>query len=265
VLQNNEFKKHLSAHFSILGFTKMIASNNACVRPLNCRPLRRLSGLFTKKVTKSQPVIEEIPTQVKTVNSSSKKTVDSSSEKTVDSCSEKDDIGLGAALRNEKIENARSAARAARQQRQQNAVKSSNMQSALLERLEAKLLVDEMECTELRELVEARRPGIPVSLSIQPINSPSIGDTQLLKKLEALLLTREKECTKVRRLLAQAKKRSEPQTPKGTSNRISLAAHLDAPNTALCRQPSSRSKNSVLRKQKSSRSTKSSTKSVSWE
>jgi hypothetical protein len=244
----------------------MIASNNAYVRPLNCRPLRRLSGLFTKKVTKSQPVIaEEIPSRVKIVDRSSKKTVDSSSEKTVDSSCEKDDIGVGAALRNEKIENARSVASAARQQRQQNAVKSSNMHNALLERLEAKLLVDEMECTELRELVEARRPGLPVSLSFQPINSPSIGETQLLEKLEALLLTREKECTKVRRLLVQAKKRSEPQTQKGTSNRISLAAHLDAPNTALRKQPSSRSKKTVLRKQKSSRSTKSSTKSVSWE
>jgi uncharacterized protein YqfA (UPF0365 family) len=114
-----------------------------------------LSGLFTKKVAKGQPVIaEEIPSQVKPV--------DSSSEKTVDISSEKDGIGVGAALRNEKIENARSVASAARQQRQQDAVKSSNMHNALLERLEAKLLVDEMECTELRELVDAMRPGIPV-------------------------------------------------------------------------------------------------------
>jgi hypothetical protein len=244
----------------------MIASNNAYARPLNCRPLRRLSGLFTKKVAKSQPVIaEEIPSQVKTANSSSKNTVDtSSSEKTVDRSSEKD-VGVGAALRNEKIENARSIASAARQQRQQNADKSSNMHNALLERLEAKILVDEMECTELRELVEARKPGIAVSLSVQPIKLPSVGDTHLLEKLEALLLTREKECTKVRRLLVQAKKRGESQTQKGTSNRISLAAHLDAPNSALRKQPSARSKNSVLRKQKSSRTTKSSTKSVSWE
>jgi hypothetical protein len=224
----------------------MITSSRAYVRPR--RPLRRLSGLFTKKVAKSQPVnVEKLPSQVKTVDSSS----------------EKDGIGVGAALRNEKIENARSVASAAHQQRQQNAANSSNMHNALLERLEAKLLADEMECTELRELVEARRPGIPVALSVNP---PSVGDIQLLEKLESLLLAREKECTKVRRLLEQARKKGEePQTPKCTNNRISLAAHLEAPNLALRKQASTRSKKSLLRKQKSSRSTKSNTKSVSWE
>jgi hypothetical protein len=230
----------------------MIASSNAYVRANNYRPLRRLSGLFSKKVAKSQPTnVEKQSSQVKTVDSS---------------C-EKDRIGVGAALRNEKIENARSAANAARQRRQQDTANSSNMHNALLERLEAKLIADEMECTELRELVKAQRPVIPVGRSVQPIESPSMGDIQLLEKLEALLLTREKECTKVRRLLVKAKKRSEPVTQKDPSNRISLAAHLDAPNTALKKQPSARSKKSVLRKQKSSRSTKStksSTKSVSW-
>lgn len=215
------------------------------------RPLKRLSGLFTKKVAaKTQPTnVENVPSQVKIVDSSS----------------EKDGIGVGAALRNEKIESARSAACAARQQRQQNTVNSSKMHNSLLERLEAKLLADETECTELRELVEFRRSGIPVSLSVQPKDSPSVLDIQLLGKLEALLLEREKECTKVRRLLVQAKKRSEPRPENSTSNHISLGAHLDTPKAALRKQPSTHSKNSALRRQRSSRSTKSTTKSVSWE
>jgi hypothetical protein len=249
----------------------MIASSNDYVRPHNFRPLRRLSGLFSRTVAKSHPVnVEKVPpsqvTTVKTIKTvkavKAVKTV--KTVKTVDSSCEKDSIGVGAALRNEKIENARSAANAARQQRQKDTANSSNMHNALVERLEAKLLAHEMECTELRELVKARRP-LPVYLSLQPTEPPSVEDFQLREKLETLLLVREKECTKVRRLLVKASKRGEPETQKATCNRKSLAAHLEGHNTALRKQSSVRSKNSVLRKQKSSRSTKSSTKSVSWE
>jgi hypothetical protein len=244
----------------------MIGSCHANVRPHNRRPLQCLTGLFTRKLAKSQPVdAEKNPSPVKTVT-------DSNSE-TTDIKSEKDGIDVGAALRNEKIENARSIARAARQQRKQNTAASSNMHDALLERLEAKLLTNEMKCMELRKLRVG--VGIPVSLSLlsvdfHPEKFSSVGDTRLLEKLEALLLARETEGTKFRRLLEQARKRGEPPAPKGTTNRVSLATHLEASNSGLRRQASSRSKKttsssrskkSVLRKQKSSRSTK----SVSWE
>jgi hypothetical protein len=214
------------------------------VRPRNRRPLQRLSGLFTKKrLAKSQPVnVDKNPLQVETT----------------DSTSEKDGIDVGLALRNEKIEKARSLASAARRQRQQITANSANMHTALLERLEAKLLAYEMECTELRELVEVRRISLPVpSLDFPSENTSSVSNIQLLEKLEVLLLAREKECTKVRKLLVQATKRGESRTQKGTSNRISLAAHLEAPNLALRKQNSARSKKS----QKSARSTK----SVSWD
>jgi hypothetical protein len=206
----------------------MIASYHACDRPHNRGPFQRVTELFTRNQGKSQPVkVEKNPSQVKTSASTS----------------EKDGIDVGAALRNEKIENARSIASAARHQRQQNIATSSNMHNALLERLEAKLLANDTECTELRMLVEFRRQGCPISLSvlnldILPEKSSSVGDMQLLEKVEALLLAREKEGTNVRRLLVQARKRDEPQAQKGTTNRMSLAAHLDAPNSALRRQTS---------------------------
>jgi hypothetical protein len=230
----------------------MIVLSREYARPHNRRPIQRLAGLFTKKVSKSQPVnVDKNPSKVKTT----------------DSTSEKEGIDVGLALRNEKIEKARSVASAARRQRQQITANLSIMHSALLERLKAKLLANEMECTELRELVEVRRISLSVpSLDFQLENTSSVGNIQQLEKLEVLLLEREKECTKVRRLLVQASKRGESRTQKGTSNRISLAAHLEAPNLALRKQHSARSKksqNSARRKksQKSSRSTK----SVSWE
>jgi hypothetical protein len=209
----------------------MVASYRACDRPHNRGPFQRVTELFTRKQVKS--------TQVKTS----------------DSTSEKESIGVGAALRNEKIENARSIASAARHQRQQDIATSSNMYNALLERLEAKLLANDMECTELRMLVELLRQGCPISLSvlnldILPEKSSSVVDIQLLERVEALLLAREKEGTNVRRLLVQARKRDEPPAQKGSTNRMSLAAYLDAPNSAPRRQTSSRSKKSTSSSQK---------------
>jgi hypothetical protein len=91
-VQNNEFKSiFLPLPFSlIIHKTKFTQSQNMIASktrmsapPLNCRPQASVR-LFTKKVAKSQPVItEEIPSQVKPVDSSSEKTVDISSEKTV--------------------------------------------------------------------------------------------------------------------------------------------------------------------------------------
>jgi hypothetical protein len=112
-------------------------------------------------------------------------------------------VNIGTVMRNEKIENARSIASAIGEQRQQKAATSSLMHNALVERLEAKLLTNEMECTELRKLAEANKRGIPVSLAslklgFQPEKDSCVGYNFLLK---------EEACTNVRRLLTCARKR----------------------------------------------------------
>jgi hypothetical protein len=86
------------------------------------------------------------------------------------------------------------------------------MHNALVERLEAKLLTNEMECTELRKLAEANKRGNPVSLAslklgFQPEKDSCVGYNFLLQKLDALVLLKEEACTKIRRLLTCARKR----------------------------------------------------------
>jgi hypothetical protein len=182
---------------------------------------------------------------------------------------------VGAAMRNEKIANARSIAIAVQQQRQQNtATAISIMQNALLERLEAKLLKNEIECTELRKLVEARKRGVPVSLASLHLGFEQekdlfLGDSYLLKKLEAVVLLKEEECKKARRLSNEARKRGVSQSRKDALC-VSLSTHLGKPKSVLRTRSSSSTaslsthlsstKNSVLR----SRSSSSASKSVTW-
>jgi hypothetical protein len=149
---------------------------------------------------------------------------------------EKDGNIIGTVMRNEKIENARSIADAVRQQRQEQQAPTppspssspSVMRKALLERLEAKLLANEMECTELRKLTEARKRGIPVSLASLNLGcdleqDSCIGDSYLLKKLEALVLVKEEECAMARKLFVDASKRGLPRTERGVTRSVSLA------------------------------------------
>jgi hypothetical protein len=164
------------------------------VRPHNRRPFRIMPGLFVKKVLNSNLVhTKEAPSQQQ---------VDDSGP-----------VNIGTVMRNEKIENARSIASAIREQRQQKAATSSlTLHNALLGRLEAKLLSNEMECTELRKLAEARKRGIPVSLTslklgFEPETDSCMGSKCLLQKLNALVLMKEEACTKVRKLLTCARKR----------------------------------------------------------
>jgi hypothetical protein len=144
----------------------------------------------------------------------------------------------GAAIRSEKIANARSIAIAVQQQRQdKTASTSSIIQNALLERLEAKLLKNEIECTELRKLAEARKRGIPVSLAslhlgFEEEKDSSLGDAYLLKKLEAVVLLKEEECTKARRLLVEAMKRGTSQCRRDALC-VSLSTHLSSPKSVL--------------------------------
>jgi hypothetical protein len=83
---------------------------------------------------------------------------------------------IGADMRSEKIENARSAVIAIREQRFQHQ-----------EAMEGKLLANEMGLTELRKLVATWK-----------------GEAILLGKLEAVVLMKEKECKKTRKLVGEA-------------------------------------------------------------
>jgi hypothetical protein len=169
-----------------------------------------------------------------------------------ENCSPKEDgisvVAIGAVMRSEKIDNAQSIASAIRRQRQEqqaptptsSPASSSIMRKALLERLETKLLANELECTELRKLTEARKRGIPVSLA--SLDLPENGDCDndvLLQKLEALVLEKENKCTKVRKLLAEARKRDSPKCC------VSPSTPMKAPASILRPQASPRSGNSV--------------------
>jgi hypothetical protein len=84
---------------------------------------------------------------------------------------------IGAVMRYEKIENARSIAIAIREQRQQQQ-----------EAVEGKLLANEMGLPELRKMVDDWK-----------------GDMISLQKLEMVVLMKEKECNKTRKLVAEAR------------------------------------------------------------
>jgi hypothetical protein len=220
-----------------------------------------MSGfLFSKKLRKSQPVDDDTENtrvlQVVVENSSPKK----------------DGISIGAAMRNEKIENARIIATAARQHRQQKATVADPtciMQNALAERLKAKLLVNEKECSDLRNLAEVARQGIPVSLSLlqlgfEPENVSCLVDDVLFEKLEALVVSKENECAKVRKLLAQVSKRESMRVRKllVEASKTGMSRNQDG-GTTKCVSPLTRTKvpRPILRKQPSSSKI---TKAVTW-
>jgi hypothetical protein len=214
--------------------TKMNASIRSNLPPPNRHPIKRVVGLFTtKKLTITQHGdVEKTPPQV-----------DSSSP-------EKDRNNIGAAMRNEKIENACSISNAVRQQRQKKTATPATtiMQNALQERLEAKLLATEVECTKLRKLAEVGKRGIPLSLASLHLGfelekESCLGENHLLKKLEAFVLEKKNECTEVHRLLVLARKRGTSRT--GMARSVSLPTHLGAPKSILRRQPYSRSLKSV--------------------
>jgi choline kinase len=87
---------------------------------------------------------------------------------------------IGAVMRFEKIESARSAATTVREQRQQEQ-----------ETVEGKLLANEMGLTELRKMVDDWE-----------------GEDIPLHQLEAVVLMKEKECKKARKLVAEASTRN---------------------------------------------------------
>lgn len=130
----------------------------------------------------------------------------------------------------------------------------------LVDTLEAELLANVMDCTELRRLTEARKRGIPVSLSTLDLGCKQEhglgleGGNFLLEKLDALVLVKEEECTKVRKLLAEARERETTRTPKDTTISCpSLSSHMKVPR-------------SILRKHSSFKSTKALTwGTVTWE
>jgi hypothetical protein len=181
----------------------MNASNSyASPRPHHRSRLYCMSGLFMKNLAKIQLLQAE--------NRSPKE------EPKEDGISI---AAIGAVTRSAKIDNARIIVSTMRHQRQEQqaptspSASSSSMRNALVERLETKLLANEMECTELRKLTEARKRGIPVSLASLDLGcDPENGDNDvLLQKLEALFLEKENKCTKVRKLLAEARKRDSPK------------------------------------------------------
>jgi hypothetical protein len=141
---------------------------------------------------------------------------------------------VGALMRNGTIENARSSiASTIPQQRQQehqtvaSTATTSIMRKALLERLEAKLLANAMEFTELERLVDAWKGGVPAALLLLHLNwepekvSVLRDENDLFQKFEALLLVKENECHKVRKLVAEARNKhtrlSTPRNPEDTA------------------------------------------------
>jgi hypothetical protein len=208
----------------------MNASSCPNLHPHTRSPIKRGTGFFTKRLTTSQhDDAEKTTSQV----------LDSSSP-------EKDGNDIGAFMPNEKIENAPSIANAVHQQRHKKTLTpTSTMQNALQERLEAKLLANEVKCTKLRKLIEAGKRGIPLSLAALHLGfelekESCFGESCLLKKLEALVLEKENECTKVRRLLVEARKRGAPQIERGAARTVSLPAHREEHQSYLRKQPSSR-------------------------
>jgi hypothetical protein len=120
--------------------------------------------------------------------------------------------------------------------------------SPLVDTLEAELLVNVMACTELRRLTEAKKRGIPVSLSALDLGCKQEHGLGLesgnffLKKLEALVKVKEDECTKMRKLLAEAKTRDTTRTPKDTT---SSCPSLSVPKANLRKHSSSKRTKSV--------------------
>jgi hypothetical protein len=87
---------------------------------------------------------------------------------------------IGAVMRFEKIESARSVATTVREQRQQEQ-----------EAVEGKLLANEMGLTELRKMADDWK-----------------GEDISLQQLEAVVLMKEKECKRTRKLVAEASNRN---------------------------------------------------------
>jgi hypothetical protein len=214
----------------------MNASIRSNLPPPNRHPIKRVVGMFTtKKLMISQHGdVEKTPPQV-----------DSSSP-------EEDRNNIGAAMRNEKIENARSIVNADRQQRQKNTATpvTAILQNTLRERLEAKLLADEVECTQLRKLAEVGKRGIPLSLASLHLGfelekDTCLGEKYLLRKLEALIFEKQNECTEVHKLLVVARKRGTSRTERRMARFVSLPTHPGPPQSILRRQPYSGSLKSV--------------------
>ena len=118
--------------------------------------------------------------------------------------------------------------------------------------LEVELLANVKECTELRRLTEARKRGIPVSLSALDLGCKQEhglgleGGNFFLQKLEALVLVKEGECTKMRKLLAEARTRDATRTPKDTTSSCpSMSSHIKVPRSILRKHSSSDDAKSV--------------------
>jgi hypothetical protein len=121
---------------------------------------------------------------------------------------------IGAAMRHNKIENARSIVIAVREQRRRQQ-----------EALGGKLLANEMGLTELRKLVDAWK-----------------GDKISLQKLETVVLMKEVECNKARKLVAEARNKW------GSTPRYPDLMQLNATPSVLQRDFYSKSKNASTRR-----------------
>jgi hypothetical protein len=124
--------------------------------------------------------------------------------------------------------------------------------SPVVDTLEAELLANVKECTELRRLTEARKRGIPVSLSALDLGCKQEhglgleGGDFFLQNLEALVLVKEEECTKMRKRLAEAKTRDATRASKDTTSSCSsLSSHVMVPRSILRNRSSSKRAKSV--------------------
>jgi hypothetical protein len=122
----------------------------------------------------------------------------------------------------------------------------------LVETLEAELLASVLECTELRRLTEARKRGIPVSLSVLDLDCKQEHGLEMedgnffLQKLEALVLEKEEECTKMRKLLAEARTRDTTRIPKDMNSGCpSLSSHMKVSRSNLRQHSTFKSMKSV--------------------
>jgi hypothetical protein len=108
------------------------------------------------------------------------------------------------------------------------------MRNALLERLEAKLLANAVEFTELKRMVDAWKGGVPAALLLlyfdwEPEKVSGLRDeNDVFEKFESLLLIKENESKKFRKLLVEARKRSStPRNPEDTVGSSSVPLFID--------------------------------------
>jgi hypothetical protein len=119
-----------------------------------CKPSRL--GFFTRKLSKKHLFDVQKP-------ASEVDDVQKPASEVDDSLEGNEAAGIGAILRSKRIEEALSAANAARQQRMNTAPPTPTLRhkKSPIEKLEAKIMSKENRCMELRNMIDAKKQEVP--------------------------------------------------------------------------------------------------------